>query len=58
MRLPYIEDRCACGSEWPHSGPTHGKAPMQPSAFEDDLDLIRRVVGRDRQAFETLYHRY
>jgi RNA polymerase sigma-70 factor (ECF subfamily) len=31
---------------------------MQPSAFEDDLDLIRRVVGRDRQAFETLYHRY
>ena len=36
----------------------HGKAPMQPSALEDDLDLIRRVVGRDRQAFETLYHRY
>lgn len=31
---------------------------MQPSALEDDLDLIRRVVGRDRQAFETLYHRY
>jgi RNA polymerase sigma factor (sigma-70 family) len=36
----------------------HGKAPMQSSASEDDLDLIRRVVGRDRQAFETLYHRY
>lgn len=36
----------------------HVKAPMQPSALEDDLDLIRRVVGRDRQAFETLYHRY
>jgi RNA polymerase sigma-70 factor (ECF subfamily) len=31
---------------------------MQSSASEDDLDLIRRVVGRDRQAFETLYHRY
>jgi RNA polymerase sigma factor (sigma-70 family) len=31
---------------------------MQPSALEDDLNLIRRVVGRDRQAFETLYHRY
>ena len=45
------------------NGPTvgqlmHGKAPMQPSALEDDLNLIRRVVGRDRQAFETLYHRY
>ena len=36
----------------------HGKTPMQPSASEDDLDLIRRVVRRDRQAFETLYHRY
>src|SRR5262245_53510616 len=36
----------------------HGKAPMQPSALDNDLDLIRRVVGRDRQAFETLYHRY
>src|SRR5262245_31573506 len=36
----------------------HGKVPMQPSALEDDLDLIRRVVGRDRQAFETLYHCY
>jgi RNA polymerase sigma factor (sigma-70 family) len=36
----------------------HGKAPMPPSAQDDDLDLIRRVVGRDRQAFETLYHRY
>ena len=35
----------------------HVKAPMQPSALEDE-DLIRRVVGRDRQAFETLYHRY
>jgi RNA polymerase sigma-70 factor, ECF subfamily len=34
------------------------KAPMQPSVLEDDLNLIRRVVGRDRQAFETLYHRY
>jgi len=31
---------------------------MQPSALDDDLDLMRRVVGRDRQAFETLYHRY
>ena len=31
---------------------------MLPSASEDDLDLIRRVVGRDRQAFETLYQRY
>ena len=31
---------------------------MQPSVPEDDLDLIRRVIGRDRQAFETLYHRY
>ena len=45
------------------NGPTvgqlmHGKAPMQPSPLEDDLNLIRRVVGRDRQAFETLYHRY
>ena len=45
------------------NGPTvsqlvHGRTPMQPSASEDDLDLIRRVVGRDRQAFETLYHRY
>lgn len=36
----------------------HGKAPMQPSGLEDDLNLMRRVVGRDRQAFETLYHRY
>jgi RNA polymerase sigma factor (sigma-70 family) len=45
------------------NGPTtgqlvHGKDPMPPSASEDDLNLIRRVVGRDRQAFETLYHRY
>jgi len=45
------------------NGPTagqlvHEKAPMPPSASEDDLNLIRRVVGRDRQAFETLYHRY
>ena len=31
---------------------------MQTSALDDDLDLMRRVVGRDRQAFETLYHRY
>ena len=31
---------------------------MQPSASEDDLELIRRVVGRDRQAFEILYQRY
>jgi RNA polymerase sigma-70 factor (ECF subfamily) len=31
---------------------------MQPSALDNDLDLIRRVVRRDRQAFETLYHRY
>jgi RNA polymerase sigma factor (sigma-70 family) len=36
----------------------HGQAPMQPSALENDLDLVRRVVERDRQAFETLYHRY
>jgi DNA-directed RNA polymerase specialized sigma24 family protein len=27
-------------------------------SLEDDLDLMRRMVGRDRQAFETLYHRY
>ena len=45
------------------NGPTvgqlvHGKTTMQPSPSEDDLNLIRRVVGRDRQAFETLYHRY
>ena len=45
------------------NGPTagqlvHEKASMPPSASEDDLNLIRRVVGRDRQAFETLYHRY
>ena len=45
------------------NGPTvgqlmHGETPMQPSASEDDLELIRRVVRRDRQAFETLYHRY
>ena len=31
---------------------------MQPSALHEDLDLIRRVVERDRQAFETLYRRY
>jgi RNA polymerase sigma-70 factor (ECF subfamily) len=31
---------------------------MQPSALDEDLDLIRRVVKRDRQAFEALYHRY
>ncbi|HEY1234045.1 MAG TPA: RNA polymerase sigma factor [Candidatus Binatia bacterium] len=31
---------------------------MPSSGSEDDLNLIRRVVGRDRQAFETLYHRY
>jgi len=31
---------------------------MQPSALDEDLDLIRRVVERDRQAFETLYRRY
>jgi RNA polymerase sigma factor (sigma-70 family) len=47
------------GADGPKAGQlVHGKAPMQPSASEDDLDLIRRVVGRDRQAFETLYHRY
>lgn len=45
------------------NGPTvgqlmHGETPVQPSASEDDLDLIRRVVRRDRQAFETLYQRY
>src|SRR5688572_20351215 len=31
---------------------------MQPSAVDEDLELIRCVVARDRQAFETLYHRY
>ena len=47
------------GANGPAAGQLmHGKAPMQPFALEDDLDLIRRVVGRDRQAFETLYHRY
>src|SRR5439155_2929677 len=45
------------------NGPTvgqlmHGNAPMHPSDLEDDLNLIRRVVGRDRQAFEPLYHRF
>ncbi len=39
-------------------GQLHEKASMQPSPIDDDLNLIRRVVGRDRQAFETLYHRY
>jgi RNA polymerase sigma factor (sigma-70 family) len=38
------------------------KAPMRHcSAIEDDLDdleLIRRVTMRDRQAFEILYNRY
>jgi RNA polymerase sigma factor (sigma-70 family) len=35
-------------------------AACQPSATieEDDLILIRRVAAKDRQAFETLYHRY
>jgi RNA polymerase sigma factor (sigma-70 family) len=28
------------------------------SLEEDDLILIRRVVAKDRQAFEILYHRY
>jgi RNA polymerase sigma factor (sigma-70 family) len=37
----------------------HGEVAMPPSpTLEDDLSLIDRVVGRDRQAFETLYHRY
>jgi RNA polymerase sigma-70 factor, ECF subfamily len=37
----------------------HGEGAMPPSpTLEDDLSLIGRVVGRDRQAFETLYHRY
>jgi RNA polymerase sigma-70 factor (ECF subfamily) len=31
---------------------------MQTSGLDDDLDLIQRVVGRDRQAFEILYRRY
>lgn len=25
---------------------------------DDDLTLLRRVIAKDRQAFETLYHRY
>jgi hypothetical protein len=29
-----------------------------PTLEEDDLILIRRVAAKDRQAFETLYHRY
>jgi RNA polymerase sigma factor (sigma-70 family) len=35
-------------------------AAQQPSPTleEDDLILIRRVAAKDRQAFETLYHRY
>lgn len=29
-----------------------------PVLEDDDLILIRRVAAKDRQAFETLYHRY
>jgi RNA polymerase sigma factor (sigma-70 family) len=37
----------------------HGEVAMPTSPTqEDDLVLIGRVVGRDRQAFHTLYHRY
>src|ERR1051326_343397 len=38
----------------------HGRVPMPPSSptIEQDLTLIGRVARRDRQAFETLYHRY
>ncbi|HKA32377.1 MAG TPA: sigma factor, partial [Candidatus Binatia bacterium] len=38
----------------------HGPVPMPPPSptIEHDLALIGRVAGRDRQAFETLYHRY
>jgi RNA polymerase sigma factor (sigma-70 family) len=37
----------------------HGEVAMPRSpTLEDDLALIGRVVGGNRQAFETLYHRY
>ena len=38
----------------------HGRVPMPPPSptKEHDLALIGRVARRDRQAFETLYHRY
>jgi RNA polymerase sigma factor (sigma-70 family) len=37
----------------------HGEVTMPRSPrLEDDLALIGRVVGGNRQAFETLYHRY
>jgi RNA polymerase sigma factor (sigma-70 family) len=56
---PTLMGAVHAGANSPKAGRlVHVKAPMQPSASEDDLNLIRRVVGRDRQAFETLYHRY
>lgn len=30
----------------------------KPMPHEDDAELMRRVVAKDRQAFEVLYHRY
>jgi len=40
-----------------HGGPAHAwKDPHATLRLRGRLDLIRRVVGRDRQAFETLYH--
>jgi RNA polymerase sigma factor (sigma-70 family) len=37
----------------------HERVAMSPlPTLENDLALIGRVAGRDRQAFETLYHRY
>ena len=39
---------------------TAANAALEPSPVleDDDLILIRRVAAKDRQAFETLYHRY
>jgi RNA polymerase sigma factor (sigma-70 family) len=38
----------------------HGRVPMPPPSPTqgNDVALIGRVAGRDRQAFETLYRRY
>jgi RNA polymerase sigma factor (sigma-70 family) len=46
------------------STPTAGPSVLSDAAWQpappedDDLVLIHRVAAKDRQAFETLYHRY
>jgi RNA polymerase sigma factor (sigma-70 family) len=52
---PFSFQNARMSSQSVVASPAHQPSP---SPEEDDLILIRRVAAKDRQAFETLYHRY